>query len=82
MLPADGTEPLIEWRRKEMSHVTVRTADVALGVECALPAGFEAYDAGGATVRPSATARWQWPRLALRAFLLFCLAAGVWQFGT
>jgi hypothetical protein len=65
-----------------MSRVTVRTTDLALGVECALPAGFEAYDARRAAFRSGAIARWQWPRFALGALFLFCLAAGVWQFGT
>jgi hypothetical protein len=62
-----------------MRRVTVRTTDVALGVECALPAGFEAYDASRAAVHSGTRARW--PRLAVGALLLFCLAFGAWQFG-
>jgi len=54
-----------------MSNDPFRTADVALGVECALPPGYAArrVAGGGRTSRLSGV------------LLIVCLSAGAWQFG-
>lgn len=55
------------------SHDDFRKQDVALGVECALPAGYAARDTGVAA--PGRRSR------LTGALLVFCVAAGLWQFG-
>ena len=80
MLAGEGTERVIQWRQKEMAHDPVRTTDVALGVECALPAGFEAWDSRGAPARPASTVRSCRLQLTLGALFIVCFALGAWQF--
>ena len=63
-----------------MAHDPVRTTDVALGVECALPAGFEAWDSRGAMAKRANATLSHWPRLALDTLLLICLTFGAWHF--
>lgn len=54
-----------------MTHEQLREQDVALGVECALPAGYAAR---------RVAARGRAGRLS-GVLLIVCLAAGAWQFG-
>jgi sortase A len=54
-----------------MSNDNFRTADVALGVECALPAGYAARRIAKRGIRSGLSG----------LLLAVCAAAGVWQFG-
>jgi sortase A len=54
-----------------MAHDKLRTADVALGVECALPAGDAARRVTGRGIGSRLSG----------VLLIVCLAAGAWQFG-
>ena len=60
-----------------MSDVTDRKTDVALGVECALPAGFEAR---GARAGASRAGGRKWWRIAWCVLVVSCLALGFWEF--
>jgi hypothetical protein len=60
-----------------MSDVTDGKKDMALGVECALPAGFEARGAG--TKNACAPGGKWWRRIAWCVLVGSCLALGFWQ---
>jgi len=68
------------FRQKETAHVAVRTTDVVLGVECALPPGFEARGPGQDFQRHEALRRTTQRRVA-GIIVLLGLLIGAWHIG-